>query len=193
MFFYTKWVYTKPWCRASPYLVGLCLGYLLRVVDREKVKLTWWQVALGWVAALATMSAVVFGVTDYNTFSGIHEYNPAISILYGGLHRLAWGVAVAWLVFACHMGYGGLANSFLAHPFWQPLSRLTYTIFLIAFNTQFFVVFFMARVPIYYGNFNMVMVTIGILVLSAIGAVLLSLLTESPVLGLEKLILKKGN
>ena len=54
------------------------------------------------------MSAVVYGLKDYNTLSqNPHEYVPAISILYGGFHRLAWGVAVSWMVYACHMGYGG--------------------------------------------------------------------------------------
>lgn len=57
---------------------------------------------------MVIMSAVVFGVKDYNTFTGVpHEYDATVSILYGGLHRLAWGVAIAWVVFACHMGYSG--------------------------------------------------------------------------------------
>ncbi|XP_050710957.1 nose resistant to fluoxetine protein 6-like [Eriocheir sinensis] len=189
---YTKWVYTKPYCRASPYLVGMALGYFMREVDKEKVQLKWWQVALGWIAALATMSAVVFGIADYNDFSTAnHEYNGAVSILYGGLHRLAWGAALAWLVFACHMGYGGPANSLLAHPFWQPLSRLTYTTFLIALNMQILLYGHTPQVPLYYSNTNKIMETAGTILLSGCGAVLLSLLVEAPVLGLEKLILRR--
>lgn len=66
-----------------------------------------WQVALGWIVTLVTTSGVLFGLTEYNTFTGAHEYDAAVSILYGGFTHLAWGVAVAWVVFACHMGYGG--------------------------------------------------------------------------------------
>ncbi|KAK8406207.1 hypothetical protein O3P69_007137 [Scylla paramamosain] len=187
-----EYVYTKPWCRASPYLMGLGLGYFLRVVDKEKVQLKWWQAVLGWIAAVATMSAVVFGLKDYNTLTmKPHEYVPAISILYGGLHRLAWGVAVAWMVFACHMGYGGPINSLLGHPIWQPLSRLTYSIFLIALNAQTIYYSYYSRLPLYFTPFYKLMETAGILLISTFGGVLLSLLTESPVLGLEKLLLRK--
>ncbi|XP_045129654.1 nose resistant to fluoxetine protein 6-like isoform X2 [Portunus trituberculatus] len=187
-----KYVYTKPWCRASPYLAGIGLGYFLRVVDKEKVQLKWWQAVLGWIAALATMSAVVFGLKDYNTLTmKPHEYVPAISILYGGLHRLAWGVAVAWMIYACHMGYGGPINSLLGHPIWQPLSRLTYPIFLIALNVQTIYYSYYSRLPIYFTPFYKLMETAGILLISSFGGVLLSLLAESPVLGLEKLLLRK--
>lgn len=188
-----KLVYMKPWCRASPYLVGLALGYFMRVVDKNKVQLKWWQVGLGWILALVIMGAVVFGVKDYNTFTGkVHEYNAAASILYGGFNRLAWGLAIAWLVFACHMGYGGLANSFLAHHYWQPISRLTYSIFLIALNVQSIYYIFYARMPSYYTPFYKLIETAGILLVAGLGGVLLSLLAESPVLGFEKLLLGRG-
>lgn len=61
------------------------------------------------------MTAIVFGMKNYNTLApdAQPEYEAAVSILYGGLQRLAWGLAIAWLVFACHMGYGGMS---LRHP-----------------------------------------------------------------------------
>ena len=30
--------------------------------------------------------------------------------VYGGFHRLAWAVALSWLVFACCRGYGGMGQ-----------------------------------------------------------------------------------
>ncbi|XP_071536043.1 nose resistant to fluoxetine protein 6-like isoform X2 [Panulirus ornatus] len=101
-----KLVYTKPWCRAPPYLMGMWLGYILWTC-REKVTLKKWQVVGGWCAAIAMALAVIFGLQDYNTFSDqVLPYDPVVSILYSGLHRLAWGAALLWVVFACHNGYG---------------------------------------------------------------------------------------
>ena len=28
--------------------------------------------------------------------------------MYGGFHRLVWAIAVAWVIYACHNGYGGI-------------------------------------------------------------------------------------
>jgi hypothetical protein len=50
--------------------------------------------------------AVVFGAFDIIQYN--RGYNPLESTLYGGLHRAAWATAVAWLIFACHTGYGGI-------------------------------------------------------------------------------------
>ncbi len=33
--------------------------------------------------------------------------SAAANASYNAFHRLAWGVALAWLIFACHNGYGG--------------------------------------------------------------------------------------
>ena len=34
------------------------------------------------------------------------------NIMYGTFHRLVWGMAVAWVVYACHNGYGGISRLF---------------------------------------------------------------------------------
>ena len=50
---------------------------------------------------------------------------------YGGLSRLAWAVALSWVVFACTKGYGGWVNELLSWEAFQPLSKLTFTIYLV--------------------------------------------------------------
>lgn len=49
---------------------------------------------------------------------------------YTALTRIAWPLALVWIVFACKYGYGGLANSFLSSPLWQPLSKLSYCVYI---------------------------------------------------------------
>lgn len=61
----------------------------------------------GWIVAIVTGLSVVFGMYNYNQFGLDYEYNWAPSIFYASLQHLAWGLAVAWVVFACHYGYGG--------------------------------------------------------------------------------------
>jgi len=44
--------------------------------------------------------------------------------------RMAWPLGLCWVVFACMQGYGGLANSFLSSPLWQPMSKLSYSAYI---------------------------------------------------------------
>jgi hypothetical protein len=62
-------------------------------------------VCTGWSLSLWTLYSVVYGMFDLVQFD--HQYNAIETALYGALHRPAWAMAVAWVVFACQAGYGG--------------------------------------------------------------------------------------
>lgn len=53
--------------------------------------------------------------------------------LYDALSRVAWSMGLCYIIFACAHGYGGPVNWFLSLPLWQPLSRLSYAIYLLHF------------------------------------------------------------
>ncbi|KAK3876934.1 hypothetical protein Pcinc_018308 [Petrolisthes cinctipes] len=124
--------YTKPWCRATPYLVGFWGGLLLDHFRHKKLDLTWWQVLLGWALAITVGMLVVYGMADYNTLVDPKLLTQAVSIPYEGLSRGAWALAVLWFI-----------------------------------------------------------QTTGILFIGGIAAVIISLIAEGPVLGLEKLLLRR--
>lgn len=50
--------------------------------------------------------------------------------LYDALSRVTWAIAVCYVIFACVHNHGGVVNWFLGHPLWQPISRLSYSIYL---------------------------------------------------------------
>ncbi|XP_068725527.1 nose resistant to fluoxetine protein 6-like [Montipora capricornis] len=129
-------VYIKPYCRISPYLVGMVLGYLihveksaprlspLRKIPRQIVCL------IGWIVATALGVTVVYGIYN-STKKGGTPFNKAENITYGTFSRFTWGVALAWVIYACNKGYGSLVNKFLSASYWIPLSRLTYSAYLL--------------------------------------------------------------
>ncbi|XP_037083860.1 nose resistant to fluoxetine protein 6-like [Pollicipes pollicipes] len=122
--------YKYPWMRCTVWLVGIGLGFLLHKLRGRRVTLRPWQYLPGWIAAFAVGISVVYGMYGYQM-----PWDPtpskAVAVAYGGLHRLAWGLAVSWVIFACVTGYGGVINTFLSHPGFVPLSRLTYAGYLI--------------------------------------------------------------
>ena len=45
--------------------------------------------------------------------------------------RLTWPIGIAWMIFACHYGYGGVINRILSYPTFVPFARLGYCCYLV--------------------------------------------------------------
>lgn len=50
--------------------------------------------------------------------------------------RFWWSLALCYIIFACLNGQGGIVNWFLSQPRWQPLSRLSFNIYLIHYTVM---------------------------------------------------------
>ncbi|XP_060649905.1 O-acyltransferase like protein-like [Drosophila nasuta] len=75
---------------------------------------------------------------------------------YYTLTRIAWPLSLCWVVFACMKGYGGLADSFLSSPLWQPLSRLSYSAYIFHVYIQL-VNDKRVRSPSYLSDYDMIL------------------------------------
>ncbi|KAK8371735.1 hypothetical protein O3P69_016250 [Scylla paramamosain] len=187
-------IYPMPWTRASPWLVGVWLGYIIYRQGNNRYKMNALTVTVGWTVAAITGLLVVFGMYSYNRVVVPMPYEVMTQVVYGGGHRLAWGAALAWMVFACHNGYGGLVDGFLSHPVWQPVSRLTYTTYLLVLPLQSIILCNTSKGGAYYfTHLNTITSTVGAVVLTLPLSLLLSLLTESPVVGLERMLLRPNH
>jgi hypothetical protein len=65
------------------------------------------MVVLGWLVALTLAVSSMFGISYFNRDEQVVQYNALQSSSYISLHRVAWALAVAWLIFACETGHGG--------------------------------------------------------------------------------------
>ncbi|CAL4072137.1 unnamed protein product [Meganyctiphanes norvegica] len=187
---YSKYIYRMPWSRASAWIVGIWAGYILNQMSHKKLILKTWMVVAGWTVCFATLFLVQFGLYSYAQSIPKAQYDVMTQVFYGGLHRAAWSACLAWIVIACTAGYGGIIHEFLSHPGWQPLSKLTFPMYVIAFNLQSSITK-TYRVPSYWGHLEKIIETCGMLFFVGIGAVFLTLMIEVPILNLEKLLLKR--
>jgi peptidoglycan/LPS O-acetylase OafA/YrhL len=132
--YYQKIVYLPTHMRMGPYLVGLLLGLTMHAYKGQEVVINKVVVTVVWVITLATLMAVVFGPYPVHR----PQLNETVlqSALYHSLSRVAWSIAIAWLIFACTHGYGGLIHWLLAHPMWQPLARLSFCIYVLHLPIQ---------------------------------------------------------
>lgn len=84
-----------------------------------------------------------------------YEIPKAAGLMYAGLSRLAWGVSVGWVIFACVKGYGWLVNDFLSWKVFMPLGRLCYCAFLVSLHLQM-VLHMGIKQPFVYAEYTMV-------------------------------------
>lgn len=189
---YTDIVYIKPYCRIAPYLVGIALGYLLFIEKSAPAKNPLNKIPrqlvclVGWFVGAGLGITVVYGIYTVNKKGG-RPFNQAENIIYGTFSRFVWGLAVAWVVYACHKGYGSLVNKFLSASYWIPLSRLTYSAYLlhpIVMN-------------VYFGSFQhtteytdkiFALYFVSIVVFSYASAFVLAVCVEFPTMQLEKVL-----
>ncbi|KAH8268347.1 hypothetical protein KR026_005456, partial [Drosophila bipectinata] len=124
-----KKLYLATHTHAAPWLIGFLFGYFLHLNRGKKFQLSKLTVWSGWILSLAMLFTSIFALYPAGKFD-----SPPLSILaesfYYTLTRVGWPLAICWIVFACMQGYGGLANSFLSSPLWQPISKLSYSMFI---------------------------------------------------------------
>ncbi|XP_032589049.2 nose resistant to fluoxetine protein 6 isoform X3 [Drosophila mojavensis] len=119
LYFYTH-------THAAPWLIGAVFGYFLHANRGKVYKLNQSKVWPCWLIALAIFFACEFSLLPYVKWIG-RDLSTLSDSLYYSLTRVGWPIALCWVIFACMQGYGGMANSFLSSPLWQPMSKLSYS------------------------------------------------------------------
>ena len=182
-------IYIKPWARIAPYIVGLLLGYIF--YKEMKLPFKGWLKNLPfylimWVCSGVLLVSSLYGL--YSTWNG-HIPSTAENVFYITFSRLAWGLGLALLVFACHNGYGGPINTFLSMKFWIPLSRMTYNAYL-AHPVVLYVIYVQMQKSFHYTDITMALFAVGATVISYGVAAVLCVFVEFPLGSVEMLLFK---
>lgn len=182
---YSYWdmVYTKPYCRIQPYLIGILVGYMFHRVPKDSVKMNACVGFLGWTVMGALGGAVVSTVPTPYTGS---DWPPVVNIIYLSVSRIIWTLYVAWVASVCHYGHGGWVNAVLSHNIWAPLARLGYSTYLVH---PILIKLYLSSLgtPPYLSLQLMSFTYAGICLISYVCAAILLLMVEYPLRNLEKL------
>ncbi|XP_011883575.1 PREDICTED: uncharacterized protein LOC105570745 [Vollenhovia emeryi] len=94
-------MYTPPWMRINPYIIGMVTGYILiklnnNAVSRRKV------IILCWFLASLCIVYVLFVIVIYKRHVSI-----LVSAIYVALHRIFWAIGITGIVIACSTKHGG--------------------------------------------------------------------------------------
>ncbi|XP_076183630.1 nose resistant to fluoxetine protein 6 isoform X2 [Ptiloglossa arizonensis] len=164
-------MYIRPWIRIGPFLIGMATAHLLEKWN-YKLHLSNKALIIGWTFGILCNGSILFGVTQKNI-------SLAWSVAYASLSRTAWGFGIAWLTIACTTNNGGIINKFLSLPFWVPLSKITYTVYLLN-PVLIHTIFLLSDYTIFIDVAPIICVFLGLLVISFASGLLLSLVAEMP-------------
>jgi hypothetical protein len=85
---------------------------------------------IGWIVSTVFLIGPIFiRYSDYSTNGS--TWSSAANAAYVALVPLAFVIGLAVLLLMCVLGQGGLIGMFLSSFFWRPLSRLSYSTFLV--------------------------------------------------------------
>lgn len=120
--------------RATPYLIGIALGILIK--EFGKVKLSKGVAYSGWVA---TITAIIWCFYKPSNLSHKdYQYDPVSAAQYSGLAPLLWSLSISWIIFACYSDASWKLNNILSSKIMIFFSRISYSIYLVTFIVFFY-------------------------------------------------------
>ena len=183
-------IYTKPWTRVGPYLIGMLMGFVLYRCQKkfafERRLLNFAFYGFLWIVAASLCLSTVYGIQGAFDGGGLSKGED---ILYQMLSRLAWSIALAIIVFACHNGYGWIVNDLLSMKFWIPLSRLTFTAYLVH-GIVLYVLLFTNRNPHHADAIFQTLQFVTAIVVTFSCAAVIASFVEFPLSNLEEIAFK---
>lgn len=137
-----------------------------------------------WTIALSLLPAIVFGGNPF--YQNKIGPSPLVFGLFESLYRIAWSIALSYMIFACVHGSGGPVNKFLSLAMWRPLSKLTYAIYLIHCLLMVSV-YQSIKTPPHFSEMSAIQDFIAFFTQSALMAIPLVLAFELPIDAINKL------
>ena len=137
-----SYLHCQTFYRINSYLTGILLGYVLY----KKFSIAALPIAkylkqliyiLLWIIAIVLCFVTLYApYLEYSLLYHYSQFENTIILMFSGL---VWSIGIAIIIYICNTGYGGVVNSFLSWPGWEPLVKLSYGVALCHEMVIFFV------------------------------------------------------
>ncbi|GFR85794.1 nose resistant to fluoxetine protein 6-like [Elysia marginata] len=181
-----NYILIKPYCRMAPYIIGLLLGHTLRKDGAPRLSRV--VVALGWLLCIVSEMGTIFGV--YGSYSHHHLATVDAAAVYNAVKDVTFGLGIAWAIFACLTGNGGIVNTFLSWRVFVPLSRMSYSIYLVHIPVIYLFIFHQEG-AITMSEWALVVNFCGVFAISCVVSAIIHVVVETPMLAIQRTALRK--
>ncbi|KAG7196866.1 hypothetical protein KM043_014500 [Ampulex compressa] len=185
---YFKFAYIKTHMKAEAYCVGLIGGYVVHRIQTSEYKLSKKTVKFGWLLSVLSFLVSMYSIT---IFYGLRRnYTALEAAIYSSLHRILWSISVAWVIIASITNNAGYVKTFLEWPYFKPISKLSYCAYLVDGLVELYSMS-TSHTPQYENVFTLFAMSLSHVIFAFMGAIFLAIISESPILGVERILLKK--
>lgn len=143
-----------------------------------------------WIFAISVLVSVILGFFPFQQSENYFKISNVVNASYNALHRSCWAIAIAWVIFSCHNGDGGIIREFLSHSFFKPFAKMSLSVYLTHRIHQKVSVAAIKQ-PIYLSPLELIYFFFGDIVLSFIFGTVAYLCIEAPFAILERRVIKK--
>lgn len=119
-------VYYMPYTHATSYAIGIMAGYYYTKPVARKISKR--KTTLLWAAAVASIAFSLFGTI---LWTGPELPSQVATAAFAAVTRVLYCGGIAWVIYACLTGRAGFLANILAWPGWAPISRLSFSIYII--------------------------------------------------------------
>eukprot|EP01129_Flabellula_baltica_P005159 TRINITY_DN1843_c0_g1_i1.p1 TRINITY_DN1843_c0_g1~~TRINITY_DN1843_c0_g1_i1.p1 ORF type:complete len:679 (-),score=89.89 TRINITY_DN1843_c0_g1_i1:548-2542(-) len=176
---YSNLIYTKPWGRIGPYIVGVLFGIFVNKfpnVNLGRVK--------RYICYIVGVGLIF--VMIYSPYYS-ENWSTAVNILYICLSRSLFVFGMGLLCVTCYYGHGGIFRFIFCSNIFTVTARLTFSAYLVHPIIQF--IFYKSTTKqMTWHIYSVIIYFIGFSVLSYFVAFCLYCLFEKPVMNIEKII-----
>ncbi|XP_035904568.1 nose resistant to fluoxetine protein 6-like [Anopheles stephensi] len=174
-------LYTAPWSRVSPYVVGVYFGWLM-ASSRDKFTITQNQFRWYWLLACF---CVIFSM--HSTIKRNFPFPIASTVMVAVRWLISW--AACWVILATGCGYSNLVTRVLSSKFFVHINKLTYGIYLL--NPLIIIVTFgVSDSSAHADPIPAIVMALGVTLLSYMAAIVFSACFEIPYCRISNEILK---
>ncbi|XP_050073832.1 nose resistant to fluoxetine protein 6-like [Anopheles maculipalpis] len=174
-------LYTAPWSRVSPYVVGVYFGWLM-ASSRDKFTITQNQYRWYWLLACF---CVIFSM--HSTIKRNFPFPIASTVMVAVRWLISW--AACWVILATGCGYSNLVTRVLSSKFFVHINKLTYGIYLL--NPLIIIVTFgVSDSSAHADPIPAIVMAFGVTLLSYMAAIVFSAFFEIPYCRISNEILK---
>ncbi|CAL2046262.1 unnamed protein product [Caenorhabditis brenneri] len=186
---YLTFVHQSSFQRISTFIIGVYLGKSLATSQfpsdflRNHSRKLW---ILSGIATFLCFYGKLLAVADM----GEMEMGPVLSAAHHIFHRTLWVLVVVWIIYSCHFDLNLFFSTLVNHSVWQPLGRLTYSIYVIHWWMLYVVLNQSDRSLHFVSHVQVILtVTIPTVILCVPTALIWCSMFEVPIGRLEKLLL----